>query len=90
MAIGKSAESRGNQSIALGSGTTANADNVVSIGHNAVADAEYSIVMGEEAGKGMVGDKNHVNGAHVVIGKMLDRISMDPKIFLWGSVPAAM
>lgn len=69
VAIGTSTEAKGNQAIALGSGTTGNVDNVVSIGHKAVADAEYSIVMGEEAGKGMIGDKNHVNGSHVVIGK---------------------
>ena len=69
VAIGKGTEADGNQAVALGSGTTAKADNVVSIGHGAAADAEYSVVIGEAAGTGMVGDKNHVNGSHVIIGK---------------------
>lgn len=68
VAIGKGAEAAGSQGIAIGSGTTANAAAVVSIGQGAVADAENSVVVGLNAGKGMVGDKNHVNGSHVVIG----------------------
>lgn len=69
IAVGKNTLAKGNQAIALGSGTTAKADNVVSIGHAAVADAEFSVAIGETAGAGMVGDPNHVNGSHVVIGR---------------------
>ena len=51
-----------------GSGTTAEANNVVAIGHNAEANVVNSVVIGEEAGKGMMSYTTNVNGSHVMIG----------------------